>query len=311
METLSDSSAAARRVDARTRAERSKARRQAGIAYLFLFPFLILLIIFGVLPVAYALVLSFLDTVDMVFWGFKNYIFVLEDFRLLQSIKNVSAFVSIWVLLTVLGVLALSLILDSVGRRSATVMRIIFFLPGAVTSSAVVVLWLFMLDPTVSPFQPLYGLLNWTTKQEVISGFGLASLFALMAFFAHSGGWIVVLGGVLSGLPTEVMEAARIDGAKQFQLAIRIKAPMIWRSLVLMAILSIAAGLQIFVEPQLMALSGQQFDQPDWSLNQLAFQYAFAMGDFGASAALSTLLVGVSIAFALFIIFRTKFYSVR
>lgn len=311
METLSDSSAAARRVDARTRAERSKARRQAGIAYLFLFPFLILLIIFGVLPVAYALVLSFLDTVDMVFWGFKNYIFVLEDFRLLQSIKNVSAFVSIWVLLTVLGVLALSLILDSVGRRSATVMRIIFFLPGAVTSSAVVVLWLFMLDPTVSPFQPLYGLLNWTTKQEVISGFGLASLFALMAFFAHSGGWIVVLGGVLSGLPTEVMEAARIDGAKQFQLAIRIKAPMIWRSLVLMAILSIAAGLQIFVEPQLMALSGLQFDQPDWSLNQLAFQYAFAMGDFGASAALSTLLVGVSIAFALFIIFRTKFYSVR
>jgi multiple sugar transport system permease protein len=45
-------------------------------------------------------------------------------------------------------------------------------------------------------------------------------------------------------------------------------------------------------------------------LNQMAYQYAFRMGDFGASAALSTLLVGFSISIALVVVFRTSFYSI-
>ena len=105
------------------------------------------------------------------------------------------------------------------------------------------------------------------------------------------------------------MEAARVDGANRLQLAALIKLPMIWRSLVLMGILSFAGGLQLFVEPQLMALAGPQFARNDWSLNQMAFQYAFSMGDFGASAALSTLLVGSSIIIALVIVFATRFYK--
>ena len=77
----------------------------------------------------------------------------------------------------------------------------------------------------------------------------------------------------------------------------------------LMAILSFAAGIQIFVEPQLMSLAGLQYSRTDWSVNQLAFQYAFSMGDFGTSAALSTMLLTTSIAIALVIIFATKFYK--
>ena len=167
-----------------------------------------------------------------------------------------------------------------------------------------------MLDPGVSPFQGLLHAAGWTYSIDVITGIGLAGVFALMAFFSSSGGWIVVFGGALSSLPTEVMEAARIDGANRFQLATRIKLPMIWRSLVLMGILSFAAGLQLFVEPQLMQLAGPQSAQNDWSLNQMAFQYAFRMGDFGASAALSTMLVGTSIIIALVIVFATRFYKI-
>ena len=264
---------------------------------------------FGVLPIAYALGLSFFDTIEMVFWGFTNYQFVFDDFRVSASVVNVLTFVAIWVAMTVVGVATLSLMLDSIGRRTAAVLRTIYFLPGAVTSSAIVVLWLFVLDPSVSPFQPILHLFGWATRADVLSGIGLSGIFAIMAYFAGSGGWIVVFGGALSSLPTEVMEAARIDGASRFQLAIRIKLPMIWRSLVLMAILSFAGGLQLFVEPQLMALAGGQFTQNDWSLNQMAFQYAFRMGDFGASAALSTMLVGFSIAIALVLVFATKFYK--
>ena len=304
-----DETTPSKSVSDRSRAERRKNWRDIRMSYLLLLPYLLLLLMFGVLPIAYALGLSFFDTIEMVFWGFTNYQFVFDDFRVSASVVNVLTFVAIWVAMTVVGVATLSLMLDSIGRRTAAVLRTIYFLPGAVTSSAIVVLWLFVLDPSVSPFQPILHLFGWATRADVLSGIGLSGIFAVMAYFAGSGGWIVVFGGALSSLPTEVMEAARIDGASRFQLAIRIKLPMIWRSLVLMAILSFAGGLQLFVEPQLMAFTGGQFTQNDWSLNQMAFQYAFRMGDFGASAALSTMLVGFSIAIALVLVFATKFYK--
>ncbi len=279
-------------------------------AYLFLLPYLLLLFMFGIFPVFYAFGLSFVDTIEMAYYGVENYAFVFNDFRVPRSAVNVLTFVAIWVTMTMIAVAALSLMLDSLGRRTAGTLRTIFFLPGAVTSSAIVVLWLFVLDPTVSPFGPLFGMFGWENRQDVITGTGFAGVFAIMALFSSSGGWIVVFGGALSSLPTEVMEAARIDGANRLQLATRIKLPMIWRSLVLMAILTFAGGLQMFVEPQLMGMGGAQFAINDWSLNQLAFEYAFRMGDFGASAALSTVLIGVSIIVALVMIFGTKFYKV-
>ena len=293
----------------RARRARRKGQRDTRMSYLLLAPYLLLLAMFGVFPVAYAFGLSFFDTIEMVFWGLTNYEFVFADFRVPASVVNVMTFVALWVSLTVIGVATLSLMLDSIGRRAANLLRTVYFLPGAVTSSAIVVLWLFVLDPSVSPFQSVLHTVGWNTRADVIAGVGLAGIFAIMAYFSASGGWIVVFGGALSSLPTEVMEAARIDGANRLQLALRIKLPMIWRSLVLMGILSLAAGLQLFVEPQLMGLAGPQFAQSDWSLNQMAFQYAFRMGDFGASAALSTLLVGASIIIALVIVFATKFYK--
>ncbi len=294
----------------RARAAKRKGQRDTRMAYLLLLPYIVLLIMFGVFPVAYAFGLSFVDTIENAFYGLSNYEFVFNDFRVPTAAVNVIWFVVIWVAMTMIGVATLSLMLDSVGRKTATTLRTIYFLPGAVTSSAVVVLWLFLLDPGVSPFQGLLHAAGWTYSIDVISGIGLAGVFALMAYFSASGGWIVVFGGALSSLPTEVMEAARVDGANRFQLATRIKLPMIWRSLVLMGILSFAAGLQLFVEPQLMQLAGPQSAQNDWSLNQMAFQYAFRMGDFGASAALSTLLVGTSIIIALVIVFATRFYKI-
>lgn len=293
----------------RQRRARRKFVRDTRMSYLLLAPYLVLLVMFGLFPIAYAFGLSFFDTIEMVFWGLANYDFVFNDFRVPASVANVLTFVAIWVTMTLFGVATLSLMLDSVGRRTASILRTVYFLPGAVTSSAIVVLWLFVLDPSVSPFQPVLLGLGWETRAAVVSGLGFAGIFAIMAFFSQSGGWIVVLGGSLTSLPGEVMEAARIDGANRFQLATRIKLPMIWRSLVLMGILTFAAGLQMFVEPQLMGLAGAQYAQNDWSLNQMAFQYAFRMGDFGASAALSTMLIGASVAIALIIVFATKFYK--
>lgn len=288
---------------------KQKRRQDRWFIAAMLSPYLVLLLFFGVAPVLYALGLSFMDTIDWVFWGFTNYEFILQDFRLAEAIRNVFTYVAIWLTMMVIGIAGLSLMLDVLSDRTATFLRTSFFLPGAITSSAIVILWLFLLDPAVSPYGTLFEAFGWETRRQVVSHFGYPLVFSLMAFLAYSGGWIVVIGGALKGISSEVIEAARVDGANQFQIATRVKLPMVWRSLALMAILSFANGIQMFVEPQLMSLAGSSYSRPDWSVNQLAFQYAFNLGDFGASAAMSSMLLGVAIFISLCVVFGTRFYK--
>lgn len=298
--------------DTRPRAARLRARQRRHLAtcYLFLLPYLLLLLVFGVVPVTYAVGLSFFDTYENAFTGFGNYARALADFRLATSFANVATYVVLWVSSMIVGVSALALIVDALPRWAGTTARTVFFLPGAITSAAVVVLWLFLLDPAVSPFRPLLHAIGAGNRFEVFETFGFAGVFTMMSFFAYAGGWIVVMHGALASIPVDVIDAARVDGCRTGRLAVSIKLPMVWRTVTLMAVLSLANGLQLFVEPQLLGLAGPQLARNDWAPNQLAYQYAFLMGDFGVSAALSTVILGISLAIALWLVFATRFYRV-
>lgn len=286
------------------------ARRQTLVSFVLLLPYLCLMFMFAVVPVFYALGLSFFDTFENVFWGFTNYREALSDYRLVPAIWNVLQYVLVWVSMMVIGVTLLALLLDTLTERPAAIIRSIYFMPGAIASSAVVVLWLFLLDPLISPLNFVFEAVGWENRQSTISGLGEVWIFALMGFLGNSGGWIVVLGGALSGLSRDVIEAARIDGANPWQMATRIKIPMISKTITLMAIMTLAVGLQIFVEPQLLSLAGGQFDKPDWSVTQLAYFYAFRFGDFGVAAAISTLSLILPLVIAFTLIFATRFYKI-
>ncbi len=280
------------------------------MSYTLMLPYLGLIVMFAVFPVLYAFGLSFFDTFEMKFWGLTNYREALDDYRLLPAIWNVVQYVLVWVSMMVIGVTLLALLLDTLSERAAAIVRSVYFMPGAIASSAVVVLWLFLLDPQVSPFNFIYQAIGWENRQSTISGLGEIWIFALMGFLGNSGGWIVVLGGALTGISRDVLEAARIDGANAWQMATRIKVPMISKTITLMTITTLAVGLQIFVEPQLLSLAGGQFDKPDWSVTQLAYFYAFRFGDFGVAAAISTLSLILPLIVAFTLIFATRFYKI-
>ena len=158
------------------------ARRRILVAYALLTPYLLLMIMFAVFPVLYALGLSFFDTFDMVFWGLTNYKEALSVYRLVPAIWNVLQYVLVWVSMMVIGVTLLALLLDTLSLRAAAIVRSVYFIPGAIASSAAVVLWLFLLDPIVSPFGWLYELVGWENRQSTINGMGEVWIFALMGF---------------------------------------------------------------------------------------------------------------------------------
>jgi len=199
----------------------------------------------------------------------------------------------------------LALIVHTISVRwISSAARAIFYLPGALAGASSVLLWLFLLDPTVSPAGPLFRFLGLTSFAQTISPSHLPVIFTVIAFWTGAGGWIVIMYGALNNISTEIMDAARIDGAGTIQTAIYIQLPMLRKWIAYMGILSLAAGSQLFVEPQLLSQASTGTVGNDYSINQLAYLYAFAQNNFNGSAAISITLLVVAVGLSAIFVAR-------
>jgi multiple sugar transport system permease protein len=287
-------------------------RRRGGhaVGWLFLAPYVLLLLGFGIGPAAYAVYESFVDSHDGgSSFGASNYVRIFADFRFWPAVGNVAMFLLIWLPVMVLGVLILALLLHERASRFTGAMRLIFFLPAAVTGSASMLLWYCMLEPSLSPFGPALRAMGLDSGAKMFQTSHLAIIFAIIAFTTGAGQWVVIMYGALQNIPGEVMEAAAVDGSGPLRTAIQIKLPLVSKYVLYMVILSMAAGLQMFVEPQLIYAITRSAGSPWWSLNQFGYALAFQNGDFGGAAAVSLILLVLSTLAALVLIFRTNFFS--
>jgi len=112
-----------------------------------------------------------------------------------------------------------------------------------------------------------------------------------------------------------VLEAATIDGANAWQQAWLIKFPLIRPYIIYQFILIFAGNVQLFVEPQILGGGnnlGVGGNVPMvWSPNQLAYNFAFEMGNFGAASALSLILLVIGLGAAYFTIRWTGFFNIE
>jgi multiple sugar transport system permease protein len=285
-----------------------RVRPDRAAPYLLLAPYLGFLIVFGVVPAAYAVWVSF-QTPDEEFAGLRNWLAVFTDERLLPSVANVGSYLGMWLPTMLLLVTGLSLLAHQRGGRVARVSRFLWYVPGAVTGSAAALLWLFMLSPGISPFSPLLTLFGVTSGSDLLSGQGLSVVLTVMGTMITAGGWVVVVYAALNSVPDEVIEAARVDGAGPWQVARLVKVPHIRPQLALMLISSFAYGTQIFVEPQVLRTAFPSQVSQTWSVNQLAYFFATSRGDFGMAAALSLLLLAAGLLVAALVISRTDLYA--
>ena len=206
-------------------------------------------------------------------------------------------FIAIWVVSMIVLVVVLALMVHRLRRRPVSgAVRLLFYIPGALAGASSVLLWLFMLDPGASPVGSLLRGQGFSSFTQVIAPNHLPVVLAIVAFWTGAGGWIVVMYGALNNIPLDIMEAARIDGANAVQTALHVQLPMLRKWISYMAVMSLAAGTQLFVEPQLLSQASNAVVPNDYSLNQLAYQYAFQQNDFNGAAAISILLLVVALA---------------
>jgi multiple sugar transport system permease protein len=281
-------------------------RRLQGLP--FVLPYLPFLIVFGVAPTIYALDLA-VTNVGGGWVGFHNFVRTYHDFRFIPAFKHVLVYTSVWLAALMVFVVGLALLLHGRANRVSATFRFLFYMPGALAGSAAVLVWLFMLDPSVSPGSFfLHHVLGANIFAQSIAPGNLPFVFAMIAFWTGAGGWIVVMYGALNTIPHDLEEAARIDGASPIQIALRLKLPLMRKWIAYMLILSFATGTQLFVEPEIVQHASFGLVPDTWSANQLAYQLAFRYADFNAAAAIAVDLLVIGLVGAVLIVTRSGLF---
>ncbi|MFG1812046.1 carbohydrate ABC transporter permease [Streptomyces sp. NPDC049040] len=275
----------------------------------FVAAYTVLLIAFGVVPTGYAIHYAFTDA-GGTFSGLSNFSTAMDDFRFAPAVEHVALYLVWWLVSLVVFVVGLALLLHRLALSGVSkALRFLYYVPGALAGAAGVMVWLFVLDPTVSPVGFLLRAFGYHTFGEVIAPGHLPILFTLIAFWTGAGGWIVVMYGALNNISQDVLEAARIDGAGAWQTAWRIQIPLLRKWIVYMVILAFAGGTQLFVEPQLLSQASVGVAGRDYSLNQLAYDFAFQNNDVNTAAAVSVELLVVGLVVAGVFVARSGFFD--
>lgn len=297
-----------RRPGGRNSTKNISLKRQARFGYIFTSGYGLLLLAFGILPTLYAVWLAF--TKNGKFVGFDNFVKVFNDYRFLPAVGNVALYLVYWLVSLIVIVVILALVVHAIRVRwLSNVSRFIFYIPGAIAGASSVLLWLFVLDPSVSPVSGLLRAFGFENFVSVVAVSNLPVVFTIIAFWAGAGGWIVIMYGALNNISQEIMEAARIDGAGPVKIAINIQLPMMTKWISYMGIMSLAAGTQLFVEPRILSQATRGIVPQDYSLNQLAYLYAFKQNDFSGSAAISLILLVVALGLSTIFILRGRLFE--
>ncbi|MEV4313463.1 sugar ABC transporter permease [Actinocrispum sp. NPDC049592] len=286
-------------------------RRRTGPAgWLFVAGYTVLLVAFGIFPTVYAFYLALTNDRGQ-FTGLNQFVKVAQDYRFLPAFLNIALYLVMWLVALVVLTVAVAVVLRGRIRPGlSAIFRFLYYVPGALAGVASVLVWLFMLDPGVSPASGLLHALGFDSFAAVLAPGDLPVIFVLIAFWTGAGGWMVVMYGALNNIPDEVLEAARMDGAGPWRTAWNIQIPMIRKWIAYMTILAFAAGTQLFVEPQLLQTASLGRVSPTWSPNQLAYVYAFQKGDFNGAAAISVFLLALGLICAGVLVSRSDLFTV-
>ncbi|MGC8890844.1 MAG: carbohydrate ABC transporter permease [bacterium] len=288
---------------------RSKlARKEAIEGYLYAIPWFIGFVVFTTGPIIASFLLSFTnwDLVRTPKWiGFGNYKTLIEDPLFWRGLKVTSIYAAFSVPLGIAGGLAIAVLMNQKIKGLST-FRTIYYLPAVVSGVAVSLLWSWI-------FNPDFGVLNYLLSLVGIKGPGwiyderwaLPSLI-IMSLWGVGGGMVIYLAS-LQGVPTELYEAAIIDGASSWRRFWSITVPMISPVIFFQLIMGIIGSFQVFTQAYIMTNGGPNYATLFYVL--YLYQNAFQWFKMGYASALAWVLFLV-ILILTFVQFRIANYWV-
>jgi alpha-glucoside transport system permease protein len=226
-------------------------KRQENVRpWMYVGPALLLLGVFLLYPAVNTILLSFQDQTGTSWIGFDNYVNIIQDPALLRSVRNTV----FWMIVVPAGAVLIGLVFAVLAdklHRGESLAKSLIFLPMAISFVGASVVWAFIYD--YRAFGNQTGLLNGImvalgrepTAWMAVTPWNNLFLMIIMIWM-QTGFAMVILSAAIKGVPEDIIEAARIDGASEFQVFGRITVPSIMSAIVVVTTTMIINVLKVF-----------------------------------------------------------------
>ena len=269
------------------------ALREGVRPWIFVGPALVLLSVFLVYPVINTILLSFKDAHSKAFVGFDNFKFVFTDESMLRSIRNTLGWMILVPLVATATGLAFATLADRL-RRGEAVAKSVIFLPLAISFAGASITWRLVYSFRPQGFGSNIGLLNgvmiglgqnpvdWLTQHPWNNLYLMVIMVWMQTGFA-----MVVLSAAIKAIPAEIIEAARIDGASEWQVFRRIMVPTILPTIVVVATYMVINALKVF---DIVFVMGNTEANGTEVVAERMIHWFFIGGNYGRGAAIAVVL---------------------
>jgi ABC-type sugar transport system permease subunit len=280
--------------------------RRALWAYLFISPFYLSFLAFGVFPIVFSfyLALTRWTPYQTAFIGAGNFVNLLQD-----NLVHTALFNSLWLMAVIGGsqislALVIAIALNAPKLRGREAFRGIFFLPYITSPVVLGLVWgvIFAYTGLLNSVLGALGIdqVDWL-GYATGSATWIKPAIALVTVWQFFGWNVLLFAAGLQAIPREIFEAARIDGANDWQVLIGITLPLLKRVSFFVVSITIIGSVQLFDAP-LMLLGGVAgagsgtlggAEAGGLTLAMVVYETAFSYGQFGYAAAISVLMFGV------------------
>jgi multiple sugar transport system permease protein len=260
--------------------------RETLAGYLFVAPAVAGFLLFIAGPIVASLLLSLTEyrVITPPRWiGIENYRTLIGDPLFWQSLKVTCIYALVALPLGLVFSMSLAILMNQ-RVRGIAFWRTIYYLPAVISGAAVAVLWAWILNPE-------FGLLNLMLRYVGIHGpnwlsdtrTALPALIAI-SLWGVGGNMVIYLAG-LQGIPTELYEAAELDGANAWHRLLHVTLPMLSPVIFFNLVLGLIGTFQFFTEPFVMTRGGPENSTLTYML--YLYRNAFAYGKMGYASAMA------------------------
>lgn len=272
-------------------------------AFLFLLPSVFFFAVFSYLPLLQNLYLSFFSwnmvSPNMKFVGLDNYVSVLGSEELIKILVNTVVFVAIMLVLNFVLPYLFSFVLGHLIERGKGFYRSALFMPATLSLAVASILFLWIYNPLAGP---LSIVLSWFDvesprwfKENWLVIFAICTIIGWKVFGYN----LIVMLAAMLAVPKEMIEAAKLENASNWQIFKQIIVPMTSSTAIYVFTITVVFGLQYVLVPVNMLTQGGP-DQGSSNLVYIIYQYAFVFFQTGKSAAFAIITMVCYIAFLLF-----------
>jgi len=277
-------------------------QRRSFRAYLFVVPYLVPFLAFLVVPLFWSIWLSFnqgglLDSAKFI--GFQNWRVIGNDTELTTSIKNTAIYAVEAIFLVFTLALLLALLLNRY-RRGSSFFKLALYVPLLAPAVLVGLIWQFVTNYDFGLIN--LGLTTVGVGRINIFGNGTTALLAIVLaeVWRGLGFWTLYFLASLQNLPEELLDAARVDGARGFQRFRRVTVPLLRPMLLFAVVIAIIANFQVFDTVYVLTQGGpyESTSTIVWFIWKRLFQFQqTGQGYAAAVLLLSIILVLTAISF--------------